>query len=99
MELKLKYEFTEGEVNYLIGAVDKLTVQGVQAASDLLTMIQKLRTPVNKAEFDKATAEKITGQQIITKVENQAINRKELDNLKKGIMPKPGQEKVIHKQG
>ena len=56
---KLKYEFSQGEVQYLLQALNRVQIVGVQAAQSLVIMTQKLENPVNAPELEKATLEEL----------------------------------------
>lgn len=58
MESKtLKYELTEQVVNYLLNAVNRVQINWVQAAKDLLAVVEILQNPINKEDLDKETYE------------------------------------------
>lgn len=59
---KLKYEFSEEEVNFIIQSLDQVPVKGLQAINYLMGIVAKLQNPLNKAEYDKAKAKQITEQ-------------------------------------
>lgn len=54
---KLKYEFSQGEVQYLLQALNRVQIVGVQSAQSLVVMTQKLEKPVNASELEKETLE------------------------------------------
>jgi hypothetical protein len=50
---KLSYEFNEGVVNYLLNALNRTQIVGVQQAEELLAVIKLLQNPINKEELEK----------------------------------------------
>lgn len=54
METKLKYEFSADVVNYLLSALNRNQIAGVQQAKDLLSVTELLQNPLNKDEIEKA---------------------------------------------
>jgi hypothetical protein len=59
METKLKYEFTGDVVNYILNALNRNQIVGVQQAKDLLTVTEILQNPLNADEIDKARYEEL----------------------------------------
>jgi len=59
METKLKYELTGDVVNYLLNALNRNQIAGVQQAKDLLTVTEILQNPLNADEIDKARYEEL----------------------------------------
>ncbi len=59
METKLKYEFTGDVVNYLLNALNRNQIAGVQQAKDLLTVTELLQNPLNKDEIEKEQYEQL----------------------------------------
>jgi len=53
MEKKFKYELTEGVVNYLLNAVNRSQITGVEAAQSLLQVVEILKNPTNAADLEK----------------------------------------------
>ena len=53
METKLKYELTNDVVNYILGALNRNQIAGVQQAKDLMTVVELLQSPLNKDEIEK----------------------------------------------
>lgn len=54
METKLKYELTSDVVNYILQALNRNQIAGVQQAKDLLMVTELLQNPINKDEIEKA---------------------------------------------
>lgn len=54
---KLKYEFSQEEANYLLQALNKVQIVGVNSAQSLVIMTQKLQSPLNATELEKETLE------------------------------------------
>lgn len=59
---KLKYEFSEEEVNFIIQSLDQVPVKGLQAINYLMGIVAKLQNPLNKKQYDEAKAKQITEQ-------------------------------------
>ncbi|MCK5607956.1 hypothetical protein KAR91_39110 [Candidatus Pacearchaeota archaeon] len=53
MEPKLKYEFTEDEVSFLLNAVNSQETTGIQAAQYLVHIVNLLKEPLNLHELKK----------------------------------------------
>lgn len=53
MEPKLKYEFTENEVSFLLDALNNKHFSGIKPAHDLLGIVNKLKSPLNLHELKK----------------------------------------------
>ena len=53
MEKKLKYELSEGIVSYILNALNRVQIAGVQSAQDLLEIVKLLQTPLNADELEK----------------------------------------------
>ncbi len=53
MEPKLKYEFTEDEVSFLLDAVNCKHFSGIKSAYDITNIIDKLKSPLNLKELKK----------------------------------------------
>ena len=62
METKLKYELTGDVVNYILNALNRNQIAGVQQAKDLLTVTEMLQNPLNKDEIEKAQYEELKGK-------------------------------------
>lgn len=50
---KLQYEFTGEEANYLLTAVNRMQIAGVEAAKSLMHMVTLLKSPINSEELEK----------------------------------------------
>ena len=59
MEKQLKYTLTESEVNFILQALNKVQLTGVQTAQSLLAVTQKLQKPENVDELDKEIYENL----------------------------------------
>jgi len=59
METKLKYELTAEVVNYILQALNRNQIAGVQQAKDLLSVTEILQNPLNKDEIEKAQYEEL----------------------------------------
>lgn len=59
METKLKYELTSDVVNYILQALNRNQIAGVQQAKDLLSVTEILQNPLNKDEIEKAQYEEL----------------------------------------
>lgn len=57
METKLKYEISADVVNYILNALNRNQIAGVQQAKDLLSVIELLQNPLNKEEIEKESYE------------------------------------------
>lgn len=55
----LKYELSEDVVNYILNALNRNQIAGVQQAKDLLTVTEILQNPLNADEIDKARYEEL----------------------------------------
>ncbi len=53
MEPKLKYEFTEDEVSFLLNAVNSQETTGIQAAQYLVHIVDLLKEPLNLHELKR----------------------------------------------
>ena len=53
-QTKLSYEFEQPVVEYLLNALNRNQIAGVQQAKDLLTVTQLLQNPLNTEEIEKA---------------------------------------------
>ena len=62
METKLKYELTQDVVNYILNALNRTQIAGVQQAKDLLTVTEILQKPLNADDIDKARYEELKGK-------------------------------------
>ena len=61
-QTKLKYEFTQNIVDYILNALNRNQIAGVQQAKDLLTVTQLLQSPLNKDDIEKAQYEELKGK-------------------------------------
>ena len=61
-QTKLKYEMTQPVVEYLLNALNRNQIAGVQQAKDLLKVTQLLQSPLNKDEIEKAQYEELKGK-------------------------------------
>ena len=61
-QTKLSYEFDKDVVEYLLNALNRNQIAGVQQAKDLLTVTQLLQSPLNKDEIEKAQYEELKGK-------------------------------------
>ena len=61
-QTKLSYEFDKVVVEYLLNALNRNQIAGVQQAKDLLTVTQLLQSPLNKDEIEKAQYEELKGK-------------------------------------
>ena len=57
MEKKFKYELNEQVVNYILQALNRVQIAGVQQAQDLMEIVKILQTPLNADELEKETYE------------------------------------------
>lgn len=62
METKLKYELTSDVVNYILNALNRNQIAGVQQAQDLMKVVDFLQNPLNKDEIEKAQYEELKGK-------------------------------------
>lgn len=53
---------TQPVVEYLLNALNRNQIAGVQQAKDLLTVTQLLQSPLNKDEIEKAQYEELKGK-------------------------------------
>ena len=53
MEPKLKYEFTQDEVSFLLDAVNCKHFSGIKSAYDITNIIDKLKSPLNLKDLKK----------------------------------------------
>ncbi len=59
MDKKLKYEFTADVVNYILNALNRNQIAGVQQAKDLLVVMELLQNPLNQEEIEKEQFESL----------------------------------------
>jgi len=57
--MKYKYELTQDVVNYILNALDRSQISGVNQAKDLLSVIEILQKPINAEELEKEQFEKL----------------------------------------
>jgi hypothetical protein len=50
---KLKYEFAEDEVNFLLDALNTKNISGIKPAHILLGIVEKLKNPLNIHELKR----------------------------------------------
>lgn len=50
---KLKYEFSQPIVEYIINALNRVQISGVGAAQDLVAVVKMLQEPTNSSELEK----------------------------------------------
>jgi hypothetical protein len=62
MEKKLKYELSEQVVNYILQALNRVQIAGVQQAQDLMEVVKMLQSPLNAEELEKETYETLKGK-------------------------------------
>ena len=53
METKLKYEISAEIINYILNALNRNQIAGVQQAKDLLAVVELLQKPLNADELEK----------------------------------------------
>jgi len=53
MEKKLKYEISAEIINYILNALNRNQIAGVQQAKDLLAVVELLQKPLNADELEK----------------------------------------------
>jgi len=51
--MKYKYELEADIVNYVLNALNRNQIAGVQQAKDLLTVVELLQKPLNAEEIEK----------------------------------------------
>lgn len=55
--MKYRYELTEDVVNYLLQAVNRVQISGVQQAQSLLQVVEILKNPLNADELEQEQLE------------------------------------------
>jgi hypothetical protein len=50
MEKKFKYELTEGVVSFILQALNRVQIAGVQSAQDLISVVSILQEPLKESE-------------------------------------------------
>lgn len=58
-ETKLKYELSAEVVNYVLNALNRNQIAGVQQAKDLLTVVDLFQKPLNSDEIEKEQFESL----------------------------------------
>jgi hypothetical protein len=58
-EVKFKYELSADVVNYVLGALNRNQIAGVQQAKDLLSVVELLQNPLNKDDIEKEQYESL----------------------------------------
>lgn len=53
MEPKLKYEFTQEEVNFILNAINEQNISGIEPAQILTNIVNLLKNPLNLKELKK----------------------------------------------
>ncbi len=53
MEKKLRYELPEQIVNYILQALNRVQIAGVQQAQDLMEVVKMLQSPLNAEDLEK----------------------------------------------
>ena len=56
---KLKYEFSEEVVNYLLNSLNRDQLASIQQAKDLMTIVELLQNPIRKDELEREQYEKL----------------------------------------
>jgi len=59
MEKKLKYELSNEVVDYILSALNRVQIAGVQQAQSLITVVEMLQNPINKDEMEKEAYESL----------------------------------------
>jgi len=59
MQKPLKYELETVEVQFLLDALNRVQLNGVQTAQALVAIVQKLQNPMNSDELQKEEYEKL----------------------------------------
>jgi len=55
----LKYEMSVDVVNYIIQALNRTQIAGVEQAQSLVNVVQMLQSPANQDDLDKDTFEEL----------------------------------------
>jgi hypothetical protein len=58
----LRYEMSEEVVNYILNALNRTQIAGVNQAQDLLTVVNIMKNPLNASEFEKEQLEALKGK-------------------------------------
>lgn len=64
-----KYELSEEVVNYILNALNRVQIAGVQQAQSLLNVVTLLQSPVNQDDLDKKQLEELKAKYEPTKEE------------------------------
>jgi hypothetical protein len=59
MEKKLNYELSNDVVDYILSALNRVQIAGVNQAQSLLSVVEILQNPTNKEELEKETYEQL----------------------------------------
>ena len=59
MEKNLKYALSENVVSYILNALNRVQIAGVQQAQDLLEVVKLLQNPLNADELEKEQYEEL----------------------------------------
>ena len=66
-QVEFEYKINEGVVNYILNALNRNQIAGVQQAKDLLSVIELLQKPLNASELEKESYEKLKEKFEVTK--------------------------------
>lgn len=58
----LEYSLPREVVDYLLNAVNRVQISGVQSAQDLLKVVELLKNPSNKEDLEKEQYEALKGK-------------------------------------
>jgi len=61
-EVKLKYELSADVVNYILNALNRNQIAGIEQAKDLLSVTEILQNPLNKDDIEKKQYEALKGK-------------------------------------
>ena len=61
-DVKYRYELSPDVVNYLITAVSRVQISGVQQAQSLLNVVEILQSPLNSEDIEKEQLEVLKGK-------------------------------------
>ncbi len=59
MENKLKYELNKDVVEYILNALNRVQIAGVQQAQSLIAVTEMLQNPLNKDDMEKEAYESL----------------------------------------
>jgi hypothetical protein len=51
--VKYRYDLSEQAVNFLLNALNRVSIQGIQNAKNLITVMELLQNPLNADELEK----------------------------------------------